>query len=77
MRLFSEADHPNTLAAAAAAAGPGGSTSTQSQDHLWVMLHNLGPVSCSRSLAGACHTVWELEHCRHHKDSAKQQAGSL
>jgi hypothetical protein len=42
MQLFSEADHPNTLAAARP---PGGSSGEKSHDHLWVMLHNLGPVS--------------------------------
>lgn len=40
MPLFSERDHPNTLAAVAG-----------EPDHLWVLLHNLGDVSSHASWA--------------------------
>jgi hypothetical protein len=58
MQLFSEADHPNTLAAAAPPAAPGLGSITGLQspdhDHLWVMLHNLGPVGSSYDMPDTC-----------------------
>lgn len=47
MPLFSERDHPNTLAAVAG-----------EPNHLWVLLHNLGDVSAGSSsvLASNRHT---------------------
>jgi len=50
MPLFSEADHPNTLAAA-----------DNEGLHLWVLLHNLGEVGPIRPwylpVSSLCHTI--------------------
>ncbi|WIA37366.1 hypothetical protein OEZ86_014294 [Tetradesmus obliquus] len=51
MHLFSEADHPNTLAAA-------------DDDHLWVMLHNLGPSDLVKVYVGPSSPPHEVSRIR-------------
>lgn len=46
MPLFTEQDHPNTLAAVGADA-----------NHLWVLLHNLGDVSGQQTVGRVKHTA--------------------